>query len=186
MNTRQTGNNYKIMKLSRYRAMCNLRGINNPFACSSLKSRLKRTLVAVWCGENHWRAKRWTFWLITRPAPNANFQIITVFSMAAVAVGYSVHYNQTNNENALLGYENERVERAKLAKYGFIRFLNISTIQIVTSLMAELSRAYVYECCGATKTSPRLNLLTTYVKERLFPSTKKHSNRVFWVIEFVS
>ena len=28
-------------------------------------------------GENHWRAKRWTFWLITRPAPNANFQIIT-------------------------------------------------------------------------------------------------------------
>ena len=54
-------------------------------------SRLKRALVAVWCGENHWRAKRWTFWLITRPAPNANFQIITVFSMAAVAAGYSVH-----------------------------------------------------------------------------------------------
>ena len=99
--------------------MCSIRGINNPFAldyfaCSSLNSRLKRTLVAVWCGENHWRAKRWTFWLITRPAPNANFQIITVFSMAAVAAGYSVHYNQTNNENALLGYENERVERAKL------------------------------------------------------------------------
>ena len=42
--------------------------------------------------------------------------------MAAVAAGYSVHYNQTNNENALLGYENERVERAKLAKYGFIRY----------------------------------------------------------------
>ena len=39
--------------------------------------------------------------------------------MAAVAAGY---YNQTNNENALLGYENERVERAKLAKYGFIRY----------------------------------------------------------------
>ena len=95
MNTRQTGNNYKIMKLPRYGAMCNLRGINNPFACSSLKSRLKRTLVAVWCGENHWRAKRWTFWLITRPAPNANFQIITVFSMAAVAVGYSALYTTT-------------------------------------------------------------------------------------------
>ena len=38
--------------------------------------------------------------------------------------------------------------------------------------MAERSRAYVYDCCGATKTSPRSNLLTTYVKERLFPSTK--------------
>ena len=111
---------YKIMNFPG--ALCSLRGINNPFACSSLNSRLKRTLVAVWCGENHWRAKRWTFWLITRPAPNANFQIITVFSMAAVAAGYSVHYNQTNNENALLGYENERVERAKLAKYGFIRY----------------------------------------------------------------
>ena len=56
--------------------------------------------------------------------------------MAAVAVGYSVHYNQTNNENALLGYENERVERAKLAKYGFIRydfwipyFLIVSTLE---------------------------------------------------------
>ena len=44
--------------------------------------------------------------------------------------------------------------------------------------MAEQSRAYVYDCCGATKTSPHLNLLTTYEKE-ISPSTKKnHSNRV--------
>ena len=38
--------------------------------------------------------------------------------------------------------------------------------------MAEQSRAYVYDCCGATKTSLRLNPLATYVKERLSPSTK--------------
>ena len=38
--------------------------------------------------------------------------------------------------------------------------------------MAERSRAYVYDCYGATKTSPRLNMLATYVKERLSPSTK--------------
>ena len=33
--------------------------------------------------------------------------------------------------------------------------------------MAERSRAYVYDCCGATKTTPRLNPLTTYEKEIL-------------------
>ena len=37
--------------------------------------------------------------------------------------------------------------------------------------MAERSRACVYDCCGATKTSPRLNLLATYEKE-ILPSTK--------------
>ena len=31
--------------------------------------------------------------------------------------------------------------------------------------MAKQSRAYVYDCCGATKTSLRLNPLATYVKE---------------------
>ena len=38
--------------------------------------------------------------------------------------------------------------------------------------MAEQSRAYVYDCCGATKTSQRSNPLATYVKEKLSPSTK--------------
>ena len=37
--------------------------------------------------------------------------------------------------------------------------------------MAERSRAYVYDCCGATKTSPRSKLLETYEKE-ILPSTK--------------
>ena len=38
--------------------------------------------------------------------------------------------------------------------------------------MAERSRAYVYDCYGATKTNSRSILLATYVKERLSPSTK--------------
>ena len=33
--------------------------------------------------------------------------------------------------------------------------------------MAERSRAYVYDCRGATKTSPGLNPLKTYVKESM-------------------
>ena len=41
-----------------------------------------------------------------------------------------------------------------------------------------LGRRYVYDCCGATKTSPHSNRLATYVKEGLSPSTKKHSNSV--------
>ena len=54
--------------------------------------------------------------------------------------------------------------------------------------MAKQSRAsarYVCDCCGATKTSLRSNPLATYVKET-FAEYKKHSNRVLWVIEFVS
>ena len=31
--------------------------------------------------------------------------------------------------------------------------------------MAEQSRAYVYDCCGGTKTTPLWNLLVTYEKE---------------------
>ena len=38
--------------------------------------------------------------------------------------------------------------------------------------MAEQSRAYVYDCRGATKTSLNSNLRATYVKERLSQSTK--------------
>ena len=37
--------------------------------------------------------------------------------------------------------------------------------------MAERSRAYVYDCCVATKTTPRSNPITTYEKE-ILPSTK--------------
>ena len=36
--------------------------------------------------------------------------------------------------------------------------------------IAEWSRAYAYDCCGAIKTSS--NPLATFVKERLSPSTK--------------
>ena len=39
--------------------------------------------------------------------------------------------------------------------------------------MAERFRAYVYDCCGATKTSLCSNPLATYVKERLSLSIKK-------------
>ena len=50
--------------------------------------------------------------------------------------------------------------------------------------MAEWSRAYVYDCCGATKTSPRSNSLATYEKE-ISPSTKNTVTEL-WVVEFVS
>ena len=43
--------------------------------------------------------------------------------------------------------------------------------------MAVQSRVYVYDCCGATKTSPHSKPFTTYEKE-ILPSAKKHSNRV--------
>ena len=48
--------------------------------------------------------------------------------------------------------------------------------------MAERSRAYGYDCCGAT--SPLLNLLKTYDKE-ISLSTKKTVTDL-WAIEFVS
>ena len=50
--------------------------------------------------------------------------------------------------------------------------------------MAEQSRAYVYDCCGVTETSPHSNPLVTYEKE-IFA---KYKNTVteLWVIEFVS
>ena len=47
-------------------------------------------------------------------------------------------------------------------------------------LMAARFRAYVYDCCDATKTSPVSNLLATYVKEISSIVTE------LWVIEFVS
>ena len=52
---------------------------------------------------------------------------------------------------------------------------NLEMIQVTLSnssvSMAERSRAYVYDCCGVIKTSPRLNLLPTYEKE-ILPNTK--------------
>ena len=50
--------------------------------------------------------------------------------------------------------------------------------------MAEQSRTYVFDCCGATKTSPGSNPLATYEKE-ISPSTKNTVTEL-WVIEFVS
>ena len=70
----------------------------------------------------------------------------------------------------------------------FLKSVNLSiSAEVSLVLMAERSRAYVYDCSGVTKTSSCSNLLATYAKERLLPSMyKKHSNRVLWVIEFVS
>ena len=48
--------------------------------------------------------------------------------------------------------------------------------------MAERSRVYVYDCCGATKTSLRSNPLMT---NEILPSTKNTVTEL-WVIEFVS
>ena len=55
----------------------------------------------------------------------------------------------------------------------FVLIVSPLTAAAVSSVsMAERSRAYVYDCCGATKTSRRSTPLATYVKERLSPSTK--------------
>ena len=51
-------------------------------------------------------------------------------------------------------------------------------------LMAERSRAYVYDCCDATKTSPGSNPLATYEKE--ISLSTKNTVTELWVIEFVS
>ena len=47
----------------------------------------------------------------------------------------------------------------------------VLTLFVSSVSMAERSRAYVYDCWGATKTSLHLNLLATYEKE-ISPSTK--------------
>ena len=49
--------------------------------------------------------------------------------------------------------------------------------------MAKQSRAYVYDCCGATKTSQHLNLLVTY--EKNFAESKKTQEQSY-ELEFVS
>ena len=49
--------------------------------------------------------------------------------------------------------------------------------------MAKRSRAYVYDCYGATKTSQHLNLLVTY--EKNFAESKKTQEQSYG-LEFVS
>jgi hypothetical protein len=53
--------------------------------------------------------------------------------------------------------------------------------------MADRSRAYVYDCCGATKTTPYLNPLTTYEKEIIL-SLSAHSlqNNILLIGEWQS
>ena len=71
-------------------------------------------------------------------------------------------------------------------QFGFENIVVRRILQTRFQWLSGLGRRYVYDCCGATQTSPCWNLLRTYVKERLLPSKKEHSNRMLWVLEFVS
>ena len=73
------------------------------------------------------------------------------------------------------------LEIVKWKQWAYIRTkvriqINAGLFKIKASsvLMTERSREYVYDCCGAIKTTPCSNPLATYVKE-ILPSTKTQS-----------